>query len=236
VIDLVVFDMAGTTIDDHGLVYVALEQSVVEAGATVAQADLQTWMGTDKVRAISALLPLGGVDADPQLVNEVFARFRLNLEQSYARRPPVALPGVEEALREFRRRGIKTSLTTGFSDDVAQPLLSSLGWRIGNAPDDLLDAVVTTSDVAAGRPSPYLIHHAMERTGVCDVRRVLAAGDTIVDVQAAYNAGVIAVGVLTGGLVTSDFDDQPCDFVLDSVVDVLALIDDLDRFDVRPGQ
>lgn len=226
-IDLVVFDMAGTTIDDHGLVYVALEESVLEAGATVAKADLQTWMGTDKVQAISALLPLGGIAIDPQLVKEVFSRFRVILAESYARQPPVALPGVEEALREFRRRGIKTSLTTGFSDDVAEPLLASLGWTKGTGINDLLHAVVTTSDVTAGRPAPYLIHRAMERTGVSDVHRVLAAGDTIVDVQAAYNAGVVSVGVLTGGLAKSDFDGHHYDFVLDNVVDVLGIVDGL---------
>jgi phosphoglycolate phosphatase len=41
VIDLVALDMAGTTIDDHGSVYVALQHSVEETGAIVAEADLQ---------------------------------------------------------------------------------------------------------------------------------------------------------------------------------------------------
>lgn len=222
-IDLVVFDMAGTTIDDHGLVYVALEQSVVEAGATVSKSDLQRWMGTDKVRAITSLLGLGGVDADAVLVSRVFDRFRTILAQAYETKPPVALPGVEDALRDLRRRGIKTSLSTGFSSDLAGPLLASLGWTTGDGPRDLLHAVVTTSDVAAGRPAPYLIHRAMERTGVIDVHRVLAAGDTIVDVQAARNAGVIAVGVLTGSLTRSDFHAHQHDFVLESVVDILKM-------------
>lgn len=222
-IDLVVFDMAGTTIDDHGLVYVALEQSVIEAGAAVQPVDLQKWMGTDKVRAITALLQLGAIEATDEVVASVFGQFRQILAEAYALHPPVALAGVELTLRELRRRGIKTSLSTGFSDDVAEPLLASLGWTIGEGSDHLLDAVVTTSDVAAGRPAPYLIHRAMERTGVTDVRRVLAAGDTIVDVQAARNAGVISVGVLTGGLSRLDFDGQPNDYVLESVVDVLDL-------------
>ena len=90
------------------------------------------------------------------------------------------------------------TLTTGFDDDVALPMLEALGWHTG--PDGILDAVVTTSDVTAGRPAPYMIHHAMELTGVTDVHRVLAAGDTIVDLLAARNAGAITVGVTTGAL------------------------------------
>lgn len=222
-IEMVAFDMAGTTIDDHGAVYEALEAAVVETGATVAPTDLQEWMGTDKVEAITALMRLGGVEPDEASVARAFERFRAILAESYRTNPPRSLPGVADALRELRARGIRVALTTGFSDDVAVPLLAALGWTIGDEDSDLLDAVVTTSDVPSGRPAPYLIHHAMEKLGVHDVRHVLAAGDTIVDLLAARNAGVIAVGVLTGKLGRAELEPHPHDYILDSVVDVLDL-------------
>jgi phosphoglycolate phosphatase len=216
-IDLVALDMAGTTIDDHGSVYVALTKSVEETGATVADADLQRWMGADKVSAIGALMALGGQEPTDARVTKAFERFRQILAAYYLDNPPVALPGVEDALAQLARRGILISLTTGFSADVATPLLESLGWSTGPGPDHLLDAVVTTTDVKAGRPAPYLIHHAMELTGVHDVRRVLAAGDTVVDLLAAHNAGVIGVGVLTGALTRSQLAEHPHDHILESV-------------------
>lgn len=224
-IQLVAFDMAGTTIDDHGLVYVALERCVTDAGATVDQRDLQLWMGTDKVTAIRALLRLGGIEPTESIVTSAFDGFRRILAQSYRDRPPVALPGVEDAMRVLRSRGIRVALTTGFTSEVAEAILNSIGWTVGPAiegasPTDLLDAVVTTSDVPSGRPAPYLIHRAMERTGVVDVRSVLAAGDTIVDLLAARNAGVIGVGVLTGGLGRAQLESQPHDHILASVADV----------------
>jgi phosphonatase-like hydrolase len=227
-IEMVAFDMAGTTIDDHGAVYEALEDAVIETGATVAAADLQEWMGTDKVEAITALMRLGGVEPQDASVARAFERFRAILAESYKSNPPVALPGVEAALRDLRGRGIKVALTTGFSDDVAIPLLAALGWTIGSGETDQVDAVVTTSDVASGRPAPYLIHHAMEKLGVHDVGAVLAAGDTIVDLLAARNAGVIAVGVLTGKLGRAELEPHPHDYILDSVVDVLDLAEATD--------
>ncbi len=216
-IELVALDMAGTTIDDHGLVYDALRDCVTETGATVDPDDLQAWMGTDKLTAIGALLPLGGGDASG--APAAFERFRVILADSYRADPPVALPGVGEALRFLRELGVRIALTTGFSDDVAYPILDAVGWTVGLQ----LDAVVTTSDVTAGRPAPYLIHHAMERTGVADVRAVLAAGDTAVDLRAARNAGVVAVGVLSGALDRDELEKHPHDHILDSVVDLLDL-------------
>jgi phosphonatase-like hydrolase len=217
VIDLVALDMAGTTIDDHGSVYDALRLAVEETGAPVEDANLQKWMGTDKVAAITALMRLGGQDPSTERTAAAFERFREILRLSYLENPPVALPGVPGALRELQDRGILIALTTGFSDDVALPLLDSLGWTIGAGNDHLLDAVVTTSQVPAGRPAPYLIHHAMELTGVTDVRRVLAAGDTVVDLLAAANAGVIGVGVLTGALTRAQLAAHPHDHILQSV-------------------
>jgi phosphoglycolate phosphatase len=217
VIDLVALDMAGTTIDDHGSVYVALTKSVEETGASIAEADLQRWMGADKVAAIGALMELGGEQPTESRVAAAFERFREILAQLYRDNPPVALPGVEDALVELAGRGIRIALTTGFSADIATPLLGSLGWTTGPGSSHLLDAVVTTTDVAAGRPAPYLIHHAMELTGVEDVRRVLAAGDTVVDLLAAHNAGVIGVGVLTGALSRTQLAEHPHDHILQSV-------------------
>jgi phosphonatase-like hydrolase len=220
---MVALDMAGTTIDEHGSVYVALAESVRETGASVAADDLQRWMGADKVTAIAALMGLGGQEATTTRVAAAFARFRDILASSYAANPPVALPGVVETLVELRGRGIRIALTTGFDDGVAVPLLESLGWTTGAGDSHLLDAVVTTSEVAAGRPAPYMIHRAMEKTGVRDVRLVLAAGDTIVDLEAAHNAGVIGVGVLTGQLTRERLARGPHDHILASVAELPAL-------------
>ena len=221
-IELVVLDMAGTTVDEHGDVYRALEEAVKQTGATVSAEDLQTWMGADKTEAIAALMELGGIPADPLTVKLQFDAFRGILAEAYAANPPVALPGVEDALKELKARGIKVGLTTGFSRDVAAPILSKLGWGIGEG--ELLDAVVTSDEVAAGRPAPYLIHHVMEATGVHNVSHVIAGGDTVVDLLAAHHAGVKPLGVLTGALGREQLEAHPHEWVLEGVKDLPSVI------------
>jgi len=221
-IKLVACDMAGTTIDEHGDVYVALARCVEETGVATTPEAVQEWMGADKVEAITALIQAGGGTATPDAVTAAFTRFKELLVEFYDANPPVPLEGVEEAFRELRRHGIKVALTTGFSRDVAEPLLERLGWSVGD--DNLLDAVVCSDEVAAGRPAPYMIHRAMELTGVEDVRAVIAAGDTVNDLAAANNAGVTAVGVLTGKLGREDLAAHPHHHILAGVKDIPALL------------
>lgn len=223
-ITLAVFDMAGTTVDDGGGVYEALRLAVEETGATVSPADLQAWMGTEKRAAITALMELGGGDPTPPgVVDRAFERFQSILAERYAAAPPTAIAGVPEAIAELRAGGIRVALTTGFSRDVATPILDRLGWQIapaaatvstppapvtpaGSADAVVVDALVCGDEVLAGRPAPYMIHRAMERTGTLDVRTVLVAGDTAVDVLAGAHSGAAhAIGVLTGKLERADF-------------------------------
>nr|WP_272926237.1 phosphonatase-like hydrolase [Glutamicibacter soli] len=223
---MIVCDMAGTTIDEHADVYRALENSVRETGAEVTAQNLQTWMGAEKREAITALITLGGGVPEKQLVDATFERFRELLFSYYEQNPPVALPGVVEAFRKLSAQGVKIALTTGFSRDVASVILPQLGWAAGEG--ELLDAVVTADEVAAGRPAPYMIHRVMELTGIRDVRKVIAAGDTVNDLQAAKNAGVIAVGVLTGELGRDDLEVHEHDVILDGVAQLPQFIAQLE--------
>lgn len=218
-IELVALDMAGTTIEEGGGVYAALRETVESAGATVDGERLQRWMGTDKREAIAGLLAAAGRPVAD--VEALYAAFRDRLAARYAATPPAPLPGVETAFATLRADGVRVALTTGFDRDVADPLLAGLGWTVG----DTVDAVVTVDEVAAGRPAPYLIFRAMERTGVRAVSHLLAAGDTVADLHAGTNAGAAAVvGVLTGAGDPELLQTAPHSHLLPSVADLPSLI------------
>ena len=61
-----------------------------------------------------------------------------------------------------------------------------------------------------GRPAPYLILRAMEATGASSVHKVASVGDTTLDLQAGYNAGVRwNVGVLSGAHDRQSLETSP---------------------------
>ena len=195
-IELVALDIAGTTVDEGGTVYRVLADTVRALGAHPAPEQIEQWMGASKREAIGALLTASGMPADDATVDAGFADFRARLTDAYRTNPPTPFPGVADLFSQLRSAGIKVALTTGFDRQVTDAVLESVGWD-----DRVVDAVVCSDDVSIGRPAPYLIFRAMERTGVIDVRRVLAAGDTVRDVESGRNAGAAIVLAVTSGEV-----------------------------------
>lgn len=228
-ITLAAFDMAGTTINDGGAVYRALEDAVTETGVPVAPADLQTWMGVEKREAITALITIGGGSASSEVVDNAFARFRELLDEYYRAAPPTPIDGVPEAIASLQAAGVKVALTTGFSRDVAEGILAGLGWVVGpgeaggSAPlaGVRVDALACGDDVVAGRPAPFMIHRVMEATNTLSVAEVLVAGDTAVDVRAGLNSGAaVTIGVLSGKLDAASLEAEGPTVVLGSVAEI----------------
>lgn len=217
---LAIFDMAGTTINDRDEVYRVLRAATEREGAVYTDAQFQEWMGTEKKWAIRNLLEIGGVPVTDELVEKAWAWFRAELRRTYTEHPPVALEGVAQALAELRAGGVRVGLTTGFSREIADLILDSMGWGVGLN----LDASVTADQVEAGRPEPHMITRVMDELGVTDASRVISVGDTAADIRSAQAAGVTSVGVLTGHLGRAEFGELGADHVLESAAEIATLI------------
>jgi phosphonatase-like hydrolase len=196
-VDLVVFDMAGTTIQDDGQVVDAFTSALTRNGIPVTERDLRPWRGASKRRVLRVFVEGQFGPDDPQntaRVERVYAEFREQLERRFTVQAARPIPGAPDTFVWLRDRGIKVALTTGFYRKVADIILDTLGWR-----PELIAASVSSDEVPAGRPAPYMIFRAMETTGVSDVRRVMKVGDTAFDLMAGRNAGLLGVvGVLSG--------------------------------------
>jgi len=190
--ELVVCDLAGTTIHDRGEVPAAFEQALREAGLAFDAAEVSAWRGASKREVVSRIVARqdGGGTIEPE---RVYRRFRELLLQRLAESGPLSLRGVHETLVRLKADRCRVAVTTGFDRDVVETILAELPWA------ELLDAWVCGDDVPQGRPAPFMIFRAMERCGVVDVRRVAVVGDTRLDLEAAWNAGAgWRIGVLTG--------------------------------------
>jgi phosphonatase-like hydrolase len=216
-LELVVFDLAGTTVQDNGQVPAAFTAALAKHGISVTPQQIKDVRGASKRQAILHFIPPGLEQA--RIAGEVYASFRDHLAQQYSSAGVKAVPGAEQVFQSLRDSGVRVALNTGFDRDTTGLLLGALGWTNG-----IVDAVVCGDDVTQGRPAPYLIFRAMESVGVIDVHRVANVGDTILDLQAGYHAGVCwNIGVLSGAHDRQTLESAPHTRIIPSVAELTLL-------------
>jgi phosphonatase-like hydrolase len=220
-IDLVIFDLGGTTIEDAGQVPEAFSSVLGRHGIEVTAEAVRTVRGASKREAIRRFLERqspGGDDIASR-TEHLFTEFRQCLAALYAASGIRTICGAADVFARLRRRGVKVALNTGFDRTITELILHTTGWQ-----KDTVDAVICGDDVAQGRPAPYLIFHAMEATGVVDVHRVANVGDTVLDLQAGKNAGVRwNIGVLSGAHGREQLERVEHTRLLASVADLPSL-------------
>jgi phosphonatase-like hydrolase len=218
-LDVVVFDMAGTTIQAADQVPAAFQQAFARLGVELSDEEIRSVRGRSKHEVISDLVTrhLSPVDG-PRLVTEVHSDFRNILMECYERQEVEPVDGAEATFDWLRTRGVKVALTTGFDGALAALLVRKVGW------EGSTDAVVSNDDVPRGRPAPYLVFRAMELTGCESVHRVAVVGDTVSDLEAAENAGARwRIGVLSGAHSEAQLKSCPHTAIILSVAELPSL-------------
>lgn len=206
---LVIFDMAGTTVEDRGQVPSAFAAALADAGITLSPDDITRVRGASKRHAIRELLPADQASR----ADEIYARFRDRLAHQYRTEGVRAIGGADAIFRKLKANGAAVVLTTGFDRDTAMLLTSALGWT-----RTIVDAVVCGDDVANGRPAPDMILLAMKLAGVSDVAQVANVGDTALDLEAAARAGVKwNIGVLSGAHTRETLERAPHTHIIESI-------------------
>jgi phosphonatase-like hydrolase len=213
-VELVIFDLTGTTVEDRGEVPDAFTRALASHGISVSPSELRGVRGASKRQAILHFIP-----ASPQQMagaESVYATFREHLAQRYQSDGVRPVAGADATFMTLRERGIRIAANTGFDRETTAMLLDALGWGGG-----FFDAVVCGDDVAQGRPAPYLIFRAMEAAGACNIHKVANVGDTALDLLAGYHAGVKwNVGVLSGAHERAQLEDAPHTHLLPSVAEL----------------
>jgi phosphoglycolate phosphatase len=214
-IELICFDMAGTTVNDHGLVLEAFRRTIEELDvvgdeAAAAEAYVIETMGQSKIEVFTALF-----DDRAEVANEAFERHFVKAADEVG---VSEIPGARHAVEALKNRGISVALTTGFSPSTREALIELLGWS------DLFTLRVSPADAGRGRPAPDMVLFCALTSRVSAVQTIMVVGDTASDMQAGRRAGVgQCVGVLTGTDDHVRLMASGADLVVDSVGDLTRL-------------
>ncbi len=225
-IQLVVFDMAGTTVRDANNVHQALQTALQKGGFEFSVAEINPYMGIPKPLAIRYLLEQRPATQhlleDEEFVQEIHAHFVAEMLHFYRTSPEVAeKPFATEVFRDLKAAGIKVALDTGFSRDIVDAVIQRLGWDR----DGLIDLSVASDEVPRGRPHPDLIFRAMQLAGVTDSQAVAKVGDTSSDLQEGTAAQCrYVIGVTTGAFTREALINEPHTHLVADLREVLAIV------------
>jgi phosphonatase-like hydrolase len=221
-IELVVFDIAGTTVHDGDAVNSSLRAALGAAGIEVDRAAGNTVMGLPKPEAIRRLLHSAGQSVSEREVTTIHADFVRRMCDFYATDPSIReVPGAAATFAALRQAGIMVALNTGFNREIVEVLLARLGWRS----PEVIDAWVTSDQVPRGRPYPDMIQFLMKLLGIPDACKVAKVGDTAVDLEEGYNAGCeIVIGATSGSFSRAQLERYPHSHLVASVAEVPGIL------------
>lgn len=221
-IKLVVFDMAGTVVNEDNAVYKTLHRAITEAGVAVTlQQVLAQGAGKEKSIALRDIVDHYAPSTDRAQLPAMYQRFLDLLEKVYETEPVFPMDGSEELFRELRKRKIYTVINTGYQQHTANQLLHKLHWT----PGVTFDFIVTASDVNSTRPFPDMIHVAMKKCGIEDSQHVMKVGDSIIDIEEGKNAGCgMTVGITTGAHTRTQLAEAKPTIIIDHLSELRTLL------------
>ena len=221
-IKLVIFDMAGTTVDEDNVVYKTVRAAINAAGYQFSQNQVQeAGAGKEKSQAIRDVLALDGNSHPDDEVATIFADFKQRLAAAYETLDVKEQPGASVTFAKLAQHGIKVFLNTGYDRATAEKLVEKIGWIIGRD----IDGLVTASDVENGRPAPDMIQLAIRQIGGASSESVAKIGDSAIDIEEGRNAGCgMTFGVTTGAQSESQLRAAEPTHVVDSLSEMYELI------------
>lgn len=212
---MIVTDMAGTTVNEQGLVYTTLHNTIENYGLPIKSGDIDNWHGASKHEVLEHFLKRAGKDTSSHRA-AITADFDSRLLRAYSSGNISLIdPRLPEYFNYLRHvHGIRMALNTGYSSKIQNVIIKSLHM------DTFVDDWVSSQDVAVGRPHPYMIDELRRRAPWSCVD-VIKVGDTRNDVLEGINAGCIhSIGVLTGSDSRETLENAGASYVLESVMDL----------------
>jgi phosphonatase-like hydrolase len=231
---LVIFDMAGTTVTDQHEVERCFAQAAAESGLRATSERILAVQGMAKRHVFDLLwreqlgTDLARIDTR---VDESYTLFKTILEHHYETQPVTPTEGCLDVFAWLSERHIPIALTTGFYRTVTNLILNRLDWYVDPAGYYIVDdqmvvqVSIASDEVPNGRPAPDMIRLAMQRLGIKDPQKVVNIGDTPSDLLSGKAAGVgLNLGVTNGTHSEAQLREYPHDFLLGSLTELPALL------------
>lgn len=236
-IKAIIFDMAGTTVQDNHEVETCFSQACNESGLITTQERILAIQGWSKKYVFEVLWTEQLGEGHPEISNNAarsFETFRNILENYYHTHPLVPTHGTAEVFAYCKLHGIKIVLTTGFYRKVTNLILEKLGWNLhlneqylSTSPQSVIDLSIASDEVENGRPWPDMVYKAMQILDIHDPKEIVVIGDTPSDLGIGKNAqALLTIGLTNGTHTREQLENYPHDLLLDQINELIPILND----------
>lgn len=213
---MLVCDMAGTTIQERGIVYNSLFNTIKLIKPNLIRSDISRFAGYNKNEVIRYYVDQQRMNSPDVVFRNLKSEFNYYLKKEYMNNESVKLmdknlPSFFNLLREY---DIKICLNTGYNKDIQNLLIDKLNLL------DCIDDYISSEEVERGRPYPYMINKLMSRNNVNYPEEVIKIGDSVVDIKEGKNAGCKTVGVLSGANSKAQLLKENPDIIINNIMDL----------------
>ena len=210
---LAIFDLDGTILDTLEDLADALNEALRAFGyppVTLAQARARIGSGIRRMVELSVpeTVPDQEIDAIRDRLAEYYHQHCCDKTRPY--------PGIPEALRILRERGVKSAVVSNKIDSVVQILC-------GTFFPDLLDYSAGEKAGIRKKPEPDMVQAALDALQA-DAADAVYVGDSDVDIRTAANAGLASIIVTWGFRDRQYLMEQGAERTADTVTEMLELI------------
>lgn len=185
----VIFDLDGTLVDSVYAHVLAWQRVLHDAGLAVPAWRVHRLIGMSGGLLTRAAAHETGRDISDEEAESLQKRHSAVYNELMPVRRP--LPGAVALLRHLREAGVAHGIATSGKREDARPSLQGL-----EVPEDTV--VVDRSDVQRAKPEPDLFLACQSRLNV-PAGECYVVGDAVWDLLAARRAGMLSVGLLSGG-------------------------------------
>ncbi len=220
-ISLLVCDMAGTIINENGIVYKSIFNTLHKLGYDPQEKNIPKWTGLSKKKVLYDEISKKYINEDAtKVINEVNLAENLllkTLQEEYFYNDGLEL--IDDELLDFfdycRINGIHIALNTGYPKTLQDDIIDHLNLR------GRIDSSISSDEVKLGRPYPYMINHLLEEFNIISTSNIAKIGDTSNDMLEGKNANCgLTIGVLTGYETKENLLKSGANVVVNKITDL----------------
>ena len=196
----VIFDIDGTLIDTVDLHASAWVEALKHFGFDIAFEDMRSQNGKGGDQILHGLLPPDVIEQRGEEIKDF--RGELFKRNYLAKARP--FPGVRNLFERIRASGRRAVLASSGTGEEVEQYKEIAGIA------DLIDSATSSDDADRSKPFPDIFQAALAKLSPLRPEEAVVVGDTPYDAEAARNAGVKTVGVLSGGFTEQALREAGC--------------------------